>query len=268
MDEQSVQKNSLTVPIAIVIAGVLIAGALYLSRGGSTQPATSQGQDTQAQPTVNREIIVRPVSTRDHILGNPDAPVGFIVYTDLECPFCKSFHNTMHKIVDTYGKDGKVAWVYRSFPLPQLHPKAPAEAVATECVSMLAGNTAYWSYVDSLFQITPSNNGLDLAELPKLAKNLNIDESRFTACSTDEKNTAAVQKDYEEAISAGGQGTPFSVIVSAKPLNVLTLNKIKTLTTQYPPDTFVFSTDNKRIAMSGALPYETVSQVIEAILAN
>ncbi|HEV8553776.1 MAG TPA: thioredoxin domain-containing protein [Casimicrobiaceae bacterium] len=64
---------------------------------------------------------MRPVSEgRDHIRGNPTATVALVEYSDFECPFCKRFHQTVKKVVDESG--GRVKWVYRHFPLEELHP--------------------------------------------------------------------------------------------------------------------------------------------------
>ena len=106
---------------------------------------------------------MRPVSADEHILGNADARIVIVEYSDLECPFCKVFHNTMHEVVKT--RAGEVAWVYRHYPIPQLHPKAFHEAEATECAWEQGGNEAFWKYTDKIFEITPSNNGLEESQL-------------------------------------------------------------------------------------------------------
>ena len=106
---------------------------------------------------------MRPVSADEHILGNANAKIVIVEYSDLECPFCKVFHNTMHQVVEK--SNGDVAWVYRQYPIPQLHPKAFHEAEATECAWEQGGNKAFWKYIDKLFEITTSNNGLDESRL-------------------------------------------------------------------------------------------------------
>ena len=130
---QPIQKNTLAMPIAVVIAGALIAGAVIYSGGKAPTAGTAtQPQQQVAQQTGDLEKMT-PISSSDHIRGNPDAPVKIVEYSDTECPFCKRFHETMKQVMDEYGKDGKVAWVYRHFPLDQLHSKARKEAVALEC---------------------------------------------------------------------------------------------------------------------------------------
>ena len=113
-------------------------------------------------PTTNNEvkginINLKPISAEDHILGKLDAPIIIVEYSDLECPFCKVFHRTMHEVMDKYGKDNKVAWIYRQFPIDSLHSKARKEAEATECANELGGNDGFWKFTDEVFGTTNSN---------------------------------------------------------------------------------------------------------------
>src|SRR5574343_1436136 len=106
----------------------------------------------------------------------------FVEYSDTECPFCKQFHSTLRQMMDEYGKDGKVAWVYRHFPIDGLHPKARKEAEATECANELGGPSKFWEYTNMIYERTPGNDGLDPANLPKFAKEIGLDEKAFTEC--------------------------------------------------------------------------------------
>jgi len=115
--------------------------------------------DISASEQKPLEVELKPVSESDHILGNIAAKIIIVEYSDLECPFCKVFHNTMHQVVKEYA--GEVAWVYRHFPIASLHPKAFHEAEATECAWEQGGNEVFWKYMDKLFEVTPSNNGLE-----------------------------------------------------------------------------------------------------------
>ncbi len=201
------KKTSLGLPIAIVVAGALIAGAIYFVN--VSRPTTGTPADTTP-----KNIVIPAISADDHILGNPDAKVIIVEYSDLECPFCKQFHATMHTLMDEFGKDGRVAWVYRHFPLPSLHPKAPKEAEATECVAELGGNVKFWQYIDKIYEVTPSNNGLDLALLPKIAGDIGIDKVAFQTCLDSGRYTKKVEGQFNDAVTAGGQGTPYSVVIA------------------------------------------------------
>lgn len=109
-------------------------------------------------PKEQKGITFRAVDTGKEIVrGNPNAKITIIEYSDLECPFCKRFHATMEQVLATYGNDIRV--VFRHFPLDSLHKKARTEANAVEC----AGEQGkFWEFIDGIFAVTPSNDGLDI----------------------------------------------------------------------------------------------------------
>lgn len=93
---------------------------------------------------------VPPIDSTDHIKGDPStAQITIIEYSDFECPFCARFHPVLEKIVAE--SNGSIAWVYRQFPLVQIHQNAMERTVASECVAKLKGNDAFWEYADLLF---------------------------------------------------------------------------------------------------------------------
>lgn len=238
------QKNTLAMPVAVVIAGALIAGAVIYGSGKTTsnivtvpQPQVAQQQVAPKQ-TGNLEAM-NPVTKDDHIRGNVDAPVKIVEYSDTECPFCKRFHTTMQQVVDEYGKSGDVAWIYRHFPLDQLHPKARKEAEATECAAELGGNDKFWAYLDRLMEITPANNGLDPAELPKIAEYVGLNKNKFTTCLASGKYAQKIEEHVQNAVATGGEGTPWSIVVGAQ---------------------------GKKYPLSGSQPYASVKQLIDLAL--
>lgn len=256
-------RNSLAIPIAIVLAGVLVAGAVYMR--GPTTPSTTD--DFKAE---NAEINIQAVTNEDHILGNPNAPIIIVEYSDTECPFCKNFQKTMEKISAEYGKNGEVAWVYRHFPIAQLHSKAPREAEATECAAEIGGESKFWDYINKVFEVTPANNGLDPAQLVTIAEGLGIDTATFQSCLNSGKYTAKITASVEEAKKAGAEGTPYSVLVYNKALPKKVIDAVNeiSLTFKFPPGTFTFSPDKKKLAISGALPYEVIAEIVDVILEN
>lgn len=245
--ENKPQKNYL-VPISILIAGVLIAGAVVYSTGksalereaGTANGKASAGREVSPQAFVSGSIEnIKPVTADDHILGNPEAPVIVIEFSDTECPFCKRFHPTMQQLINEYGRDGRVAWVYRHFPLDSIHPKTRKEAEATECANELGGNTKFWAYIDRLFEVTPSNNGLDPAELPKIAEFVGLDRTKFEQCLSSGKYAQRVADDLADATNSGGNGTPYSVVIAP---------------------------NGQKFPISGAQPYSAVKQIVETAL--
>ena len=92
---------------------------------------------------------VPKLESNDHVRGNRNAQVLLIEYSDFQCPFCQRFHATGLQVLDEYGNDA--AWVYRHFPLDQLHPQARPAAVASECVYEIGGDEAFWQFADKVF---------------------------------------------------------------------------------------------------------------------
>ena len=230
----NVQK--LAVPIAIVLAGALIAGALYFAMKKSAPAAGAEPDPTAGAVAQN----IRGVESDDHIRGNPNAPIVIVEYSDTECPFCKQFHSTLKQIIDTYGASGKVAWIYRHFPLEQLHPKAPREAQALECAAKLGGNEAFWKYTDRIYEITPSNNGLDDTQLPLIAEYAGINKAAFVKCLDSGTMKERVDTDLKEAAAAGGRGTPHSIVLYG----------------------------GEQLPIEGAQPVEVVKRMIDTLLSE
>ncbi|OHA19405.1 MAG: hypothetical protein A3C08_00220 [Candidatus Taylorbacteria bacterium RIFCSPHIGHO2_02_FULL_47_18] len=252
----------MTIPIAIVVAGIVIAGAIFF--GGRSGSTATGNQPTDTQPAAVA-VALRDVSAGEHIRGNPDAAVVLVEYSDTECPFCKSFHTTMKRIVDEYGKAGSLAWVYRHFPLDQIHSKARKEAEATECAAEIGGNAAFWSYLDRIFEITPANNGLDPAELPKIAEFVKLDAQKFDACLASGKYADKIQKDFDDGASAGANGTPFSILVLKKEVTKTQETVLAPLIAQFRGGV-AFSQDKTKITLNGALPYESIKTILDVLL--
>ncbi len=193
---------------AVIIAGVIIAGAILLK--DSTPRETPILPDTSVNAPDFGDIVIRPVSANEHIIGNKTAEVVVVEYSDTECPYCKVFHETMHKIIE---ENDDVAWVYRHYPIPELHPKAPREAEATECAWEQGGNTAFWKYIDRVFATTPSNNKLEDSELGNIAQAIGLNTSAFHTCLESGKYKNKVNADIEDGRNAQANGTPYSLIL-------------------------------------------------------
>src|ERR1035437_1684240 len=199
-----------TILFAIIVSGILFCAGIYFS---NNVPLPSIVLNNNTNATTTKEITISPVTETDHILGNPNAPVKIIEFSDPECPFCKQFHTTMHQIMNIYEKTGRVAWVYREYPIPSLHKRAPNEVEAMECANVLGGNTKFWEYTDQIFSTTQSNDSLDPAQLPIIARNIGLDVNSFNVCLSTNKYTSLITTESLDAINAGANGTPFSVLV-------------------------------------------------------
>ena len=198
-------------PISIILGSLIIAWSIQTdTQTTSSKLVTTTSTITNTAPSANLKNI-RPISPSDHVLGNRNAKIVLVEYSDTECPYCKTYHKSLHQLVDVYGND--IAWVYRHNPL-DIHPKAQKEAEALECAAELGGNEKFWAYIDRLFEVTPSNNRLDLAELPKIATYVGLNEKTFNDCLASGKHAARVLKDQKEIKEAGQTGTPSSVLMT------------------------------------------------------
>ncbi|MFW0871054.1 MAG: DsbA family protein [Patescibacteria group bacterium] len=210
--------DKLIIPGSIIIAGVIIGIAVYLS-GGSQSPSPDTDNNQQVSQASNIRIVD---SKRDRISGNPKASLFIIEYSDLECPFCKRYHDkVLPQLKETYADSGDVAFVFRHFPLDEpytrpLHPTATEEAIASECVAHLGGNDAFFSFIDSIFATTASDGQYDLSTLPNLAAQAGVDRASFTTCFENKDTEGLVSEDFQNGVSAGVQGTPTIFIQTAE----------------------------------------------------
>ncbi len=239
MSESTHQQSPYAIPAAIVIAGALIAGALFFAQPRQAAPQLGQEGGAPSAPQVTDQTV-KGVQPDDNIVGNKDAKVVIVEFSDTECPFCKMFHDTMNRIMTEYGSSGDVAWVYRHYPLEVLHKKAFKEAVALECVSKLGGQDAFWKFTNNLYEVTPSNDGLNHAELPAMAAKAGVSKAAFESCFKNDETKARVQRDMDEGAALGIGGTPQSYIIS----------------------------NGKQISIEGAQQYQTVKGYIDQMLAE
>lgn len=270
--ENKSSASTLNIPTAIVIAGAIIAIALIYTKGPATIKPTEKIQTAEQQ--------VKPVTAADHILGNPNAKIKIVEYSDPSCPYCKVFHKTMEKVMNNYGTAGNVAWVYRSYPLLGIanangqipHPNADKESQALECAGSLGGNEKFWTFTNRLYDITPSvtgatPNGLDQKELPNIAKFAGLNVEDFNNCLATGKFKEKVDGILTEGINLGINGTPTSVMVLSKAFPVTIKEKLMAIYEPYKNQNGEYpirlSNDSKMIIMEGAMPLETVKATID-----
>ncbi len=225
------------IPAAIILAGVLIGGAVYFSDNSSEQDTAlpdAQVREAKTEEKDSEPPEFRPVdATRDHIYGSEDAPITLIEYSDFMCPFCAEIHSTLEQLVDEY--DGQVRWVYRHAPV--LGPTSTMCAEASECA---AAQGDFWEYADVLYANMGSNDGTRCF-LENHANDLGLDGQELRACVTDNRYADRVAEDLADARAVGLRGTPHTLIVGPA---------------------------GQVIEMRGAQPIEAFKQNIDALLQN
>src|SRR3989344_6163480 len=125
------------VPSAIIIAGLILAVTVYVVRSGSAEV-----------PDVAQPDMIEPVALTDHLIGNPEAVVTIVEYSDIDSDDGKEFHAALTQLMTDYAAGGKVAWVYRHLPLTTVHPYAQRHAEAAECAASLGRADAFWRFLD------------------------------------------------------------------------------------------------------------------------
>jgi len=199
--------EKLYLPISVIIGFLLIAGAIVytkspqqppqspessVSTGGQTQPGSTQGTT---------------ITEQDHVRGDFDAPVTIVEYSDYECPFCGRFHPTIKQVLAEY--PGQVRWVYKHFPLDQIHAQARPAAEASECIFEQKGNDGFWQFTDGLFE---NQSRLGESFYKELAAQIGLNVDQFNNCFSSRKYKDKVETDYQEGIRLGVRGTPGSFI--------------------------------------------------------
>jgi protein-disulfide isomerase len=203
-------RRNIPIVIAVILSCVIIAITYVYAQ--KKKEATA-GEDVKKEALITEHLDgVRGIQADDHILGNPKAPITIYVYSDFGCPYCADYHETIRLLMRTYGSEGKVAIVYRHLPLVQLHPEAPMYALASECVAKERGSFGFWAYADDLFGMHDPLEPLTAANLVVLAEKTGVSRQAFVACMRANELMAEVEKDYQEAIDAGAEGSPFTII--------------------------------------------------------
>lgn len=227
---EHIQKFEVTPSAAILIAGVLIAGAILLVN--SKPPASAADA---VVPAASAKVPLP--SQSDNMVGSPDAPIVLVEYSDFQCPFCSMIYPTLKKVVAE--SNGEVAWVMREYPLYQIHPEAVPSAQAALCIADQLGDQGYWGFADTIFA---NQKLMNAAYYEQVAAQLGVDIGLYKSCVKSEKFSDTITAQANDAQTNGGSGTPFTVVINTK--------------------------TGKQYPISGALPYAQIKAVIEAAKAG
>ena len=140
------------------------------------------------------------ITDHDHVRGPADAPVTILEYGDFECPYCRGAFRDVRLLVDQH--PAEIRFVFRNFPIPELHPHAEQAAEAAEAA---AAQGSYWAMHDLLLQ--PYSH-LDIDSLVTYAEVIGLDIPRFRRDLTDRAYAGRITADIEEGIRNGVNATP------------------------------------------------------------
>ena len=161
------------------------------------------GNNVPTNGNSNGNVVRREVDiTDDPFLGEEDAKVVVVEFSDFQCPFCKRFRDqTFDQIKSKYIDTFKVKFVYKDFPL-SIHPDAENAALAAECADEQG---KFWEYHDIIFE---NQGALDINSLKQHAVTLGLNEEQFNECLDSKKYLDEVNEDLNEGSSNGITGTP------------------------------------------------------------
>lgn len=221
----TIKKDDLWKYSTFVLVAVLVFGSFFVFTGNGSPTGNVVNDGPAPTPSVVKASI-----DDDAVLGDKNAPVTIIEFSDYQCPFCGRFWSeTLGQIKTQYIDTGKVKFVYRDFPLTSIHPMAQPAAEATECIRDKGGDEAFWKLHDEIFA---NQQILSVDNLKKWANEIGYD---IGSCLDSGEFKSEVLKDLTDGQSAGARGTPYFVV-------------------------------NGQV-VSGAQPFSVFQQIIEAELA-
>jgi protein-disulfide isomerase len=157
---------------------------------------------------MNDSQLTPPVGADDHAVGPDDAPVTLVEYGDFECPYCGMAHPIVKRARKTLGS--QLRFVFRHFPLAEIHPHARVAAQAAEAAG---AQGKFWEMHDTLFE---HQDALEVEDLLGYAESLGLDTVKFARdleAGTFEKR---VRDDFRSGVKSGVNGTPTFFINGAR----------------------------------------------------
>ena len=144
--------------------------------------------------------LTPPVGPGDHVFGNPDAPVTLVEYGDYECPYCGRAHPVVEEVLRQMGPEAR--FVFRHFPLAEMHPHAVAAAEAADAAG---AQGKFWPMHATLYE---NQGALEPEDLLGYAGALGLDVPRFARELATHAHLAKVEADFRSGVRSGVQGTP------------------------------------------------------------
>jgi protein-disulfide isomerase len=204
----------------LVGAQPLQAFAAAIDRSLAGEPAVVSGDNQQegdATAPSPEDLVPTPVpfdfgsDGPVFALGDPEAPVTMVEYSDFQCPVCaRHVESTWPALKEQYVDTGRVYYVFRDLPLTTIHPEAFKAHEAARCAYELAGDSAYWEMHDRLFegQQEWSGDPEHEAVFTEYAAGIGVDKAAFDECLDSGRQAEAVQASMDEAFGLGLNGTP------------------------------------------------------------
>ena len=252
MVSKSIFNKLIIITIITIGVAAFFAGS-YTSNLNSDQISEKELNDAIAKlelkilqnqlPTKQVSPPLKISENNDPVIGDIDATITIIEFSDFQCPFCAKFHvQTLPTIMDEYINKGTVKLVFRDFPIQSIHPNAVPASVAAECANEQG---KFKEMHDILFE---KQNEWDNQEMNKAiilfnqyASEMQLEQEKFDSCLKNGKYIEEIKKDLEDGRAYGVSGTP---------------------------EFFIGNDQIGFIELKGAQPFESFKKVIEIQLKN
>lgn len=231
-----IKLNQTNLLIGLLIVAAFAIGSLwtkvsYLEKGSANNLA-APSTPLPAAPVPGQKVDVSEGTLP--LLGNKNAKVTLVEFSDLQCPFCKRFFDdTLPQLKKEYIDTGKVKFAFRHYPLTQIHPNAMKAHSASECANEQG---KFWDYHDLLFKNQELWSNLDnasaVSKLKSYAAELGLSTSQFNSCLDSDKYKANIDKDLADGTAAGVNGTPTTFVNGQSLVGAVPYTTIKTLIDQ------------------------------------
>ncbi|NJI72270.1 thioredoxin domain-containing protein [Sphingobacterium kitahiroshimense] len=141
-----------------------------------------------------------PVSITDHAQGNLNADLVIVEYGDYQCPYCGAAYPVLKQLLERFSEE--VKFVFRNFPLSEMHEFALSAAIAAEAASL---QDKFWEMHDAIYE---NQEYLDDLYLYKLAEKIGLDMEKFKSDIQRAELTDRIDADFQGGIISGVNGTP------------------------------------------------------------
>jgi len=255
-NEKMVKKSIFNILIIITVITIVVAAFFagsYTANINSNQISEKELNDAIAKlelkilqnqlPTKQPSLPLKISEDNDPVIGDIDAPITIIEFSDFQCPFCARFHvQTLPTIMDEYINEGTVKIVFRDFPIQSIHPNALPASVAAECANEQG---KFKEMHDILFEKQNEWNNQEMNKTMLLfnqyASEMQLEQEKFDSCLRNGKYIEEIKKDLDDGRAYGVSGTP---------------------------GFFIGNDQIGFIELKGAQPFESFKKVIDAQLKN
>ncbi len=179
---------------------IVLISLFFSASSSPAYPSTNVAVSSAATQNKVNDSELYLNTADDPVVGSKEAKVKIVEFSDFQCPYSRQSFSVVREILQRYGD--KIYFVYRDFPVAEIHPEATIAAQAAQCA---AEQGKFWEMHDKLFI---SQESLAAEDLKKYARALGLNTALFNRCLTEERYQEEVVQDLADGVNLGVKGTP------------------------------------------------------------